>query len=66
MLLMEKPFKSGESLRKGYNLDIQAEIKLVENFKSKLRMQSSNDKLEKKKMKELGLKRFGNINIHII
>ncbi|VAH12389.1 unnamed protein product [Triticum turgidum subsp. durum] len=56
-LLMEKPFKSGESLRKGYNLDIQAEIKLVENFKSKLRMQSSNDKLEKKKMKELGLKR---------
>ncbi|VAH12388.1 unnamed protein product [Triticum turgidum subsp. durum] len=66
-LLMEKPFKSGESLRKGYNLDIQAEIKLVENFKSKLRMQSSNDKLEKKKMKELGLKRarhFGWPNVY--
>lgn len=63
---MEKPFKPGESLRKGYNLDVQAEIKLVENFKSTLRVQSSSDKLEKKKMKELGLKRFGNINIHII
>ncbi|XP_044447719.1 fatty acyl-CoA reductase 8 isoform X4 [Triticum aestivum] len=48
---------TGESLRKGYNLDVQAEIKLVENFKSTLRVQSSSDKLEKKKMKELGLKR---------
>ncbi|EMS66724.1 Fatty acyl-CoA reductase 1 [Triticum urartu] len=66
-LLMEKPFKSGESLRKGYNLDVQAEIKLVENFKSTLRMHSSNDKLEKKKMKELGLKRarhFGWPNVY--
>ncbi|XP_037447143.1 alcohol-forming fatty acyl-CoA reductase-like isoform X2 [Triticum dicoccoides] len=58
---------TGESLRKGYNLDVQAEIKLVENFKSTLRMQSSNDKLEKKKMKELGLKRarhFGWPNVY--
>uniref|UniRef100_M8AP93 Fatty acyl-CoA reductase n=1 Tax=Aegilops tauschii TaxID=37682 RepID=M8AP93_AEGTA len=66
-LLMEKPFKPGESLRKGYNLDVQAEIKLVENFKSTLRVQSSSDKLEKKKMKELGLKRarhFGWPNVY--
>ncbi|KAF6992895.1 hypothetical protein CFC21_009850 [Triticum aestivum] len=58
---------TGESLRKGYNLDVQAEIKLVENFKSTLRVQSSSDKLEKKKMKELGLKRarhFGWPNVY--
>ena len=56
---MEKPFDVGKALKKDYNLDIQSEIKLVESVKSKLRIQFSNDKIEKRKMKELGLKRSG-------
>ncbi|KAI5021261.1 hypothetical protein ZWY2020_055106 [Hordeum vulgare] len=66
-LLLEKSFNSGESLRKGYTLDIESEIKFVENVKSKLRMQLCSDKIEKKEMKELGLKRarhFGWPNVY--
>ncbi|XP_037472310.1 fatty acyl-CoA reductase 1-like isoform X2 [Triticum dicoccoides] len=66
-LLLEKPFDVGKALKKDYNLDIQSEIKLVESVKSKLRIQFSNDKIEKRKMKELGLKRarhFGWPNVY--
>ncbi|KAF7099215.1 hypothetical protein CFC21_100877 [Triticum aestivum] len=56
-LLVEKPLDAGKALRKDYSLDIQSELKLVESVKSKLRVQFSDDKIEKRKMKELGLKR---------
>ncbi|EMS53770.1 Fatty acyl-CoA reductase 3 [Triticum urartu] len=66
-LLVEKPLDAGKALRKDYSLDIQSELKLVESVKSKLRVQFSNDKIEKRKMKELGLKRarhFGWPNVY--
>ncbi|KAF7105345.1 hypothetical protein CFC21_106165 [Triticum aestivum] len=50
-LLVEKPFDVGKALKKDYNLDIQ----------------SSDDKIEKRKMKKLGLKRarhFGWPNVY--
>ncbi|XBI05561.1 hypothetical protein VPH35_133717 [Triticum aestivum] len=66
-LLVEKPFDVGKALKKDYDLDIQSEKKLVESVKSKLRIQFSNDKIEKRKMKKLGLKRarhFGWPNVY--
>ncbi|KAF7081929.1 hypothetical protein CFC21_085832 [Triticum aestivum] len=65
-LILEKPFNTGEKLR-GYHFNIQSELKLVDSVKSKLRIQSSTDKLVKKTMKELGLKRarhFGWPNVY--
>ncbi|XP_015691412.2 fatty acyl-CoA reductase 1-like [Oryza brachyantha] len=69
-LLLEKPFQMGEALRKGYHLDIEAELQLVDWTKSELRMKSSSDKIsEKTTMKKLGIKRanhFGWPNTYVL
>lgn len=57
--LLEKPFQIGRALRLDYQLDIEAELQLVDSIKSELRIKcSSDDKLEKTTMRKLGLKRF--------
>nr|CAE01981.1 OSJNBb0066J23.1 [Oryza sativa Japonica Group] len=56
--LLEKPFQIGRALRLDYQLDIEAELQLVDSIKSELRIKcSSDDKLEKTTMRKLGLKR---------
>ncbi|GJM87884.1 hypothetical protein PR202_ga03883 [Eleusine coracana subsp. coracana] len=61
-LLLEKPFRFGETLKEGCHLDIDAELKLVDSVKAELAHSSGNSKhLERKTMKKLGLKRFSNI-----
>ena len=62
-LILEKPLNMGETRRSGYHLDIKSELKLVDNVKSKLMVESSPEMLVKKTMKELGLKRFGSRRI---
>jgi fatty acyl-CoA reductase len=56
---MEKALQNGETLREGYDMDIEAELQLVEKVKSELRAakSGSSEQLEKSAMKELGLKR---------
>ncbi|XP_044447325.1 alcohol-forming fatty acyl-CoA reductase-like [Triticum aestivum] len=58
-LLLERAFHNGETLREGYYLDIEEELQLVRNVKTELMeaLSDSSEKLEKSKMKELGLKR---------
>ncbi|XBJ22539.1 hypothetical protein VPH35_000917 [Triticum aestivum] len=66
-LILEKPLNMGETRRSGYHLDIKSELKLVDNVKSKLMVESSPEMLVKKTMKELGLKRskhFGRPNVY--
>ncbi|KAL6841165.1 hypothetical protein ACP4OV_029134 [Aristida adscensionis] len=59
-LLMEKPFKTSETLQEGAYLDIDAEIQLVDNLKFDLKMQASDTSSvsEKEAMKDLGMKRL--------
>ncbi|KAL6650411.1 hypothetical protein ACP70R_009336 [Stipagrostis hirtigluma subsp. patula] len=69
-LLLEKPFKMSETLKEGSCLDIDAEIQLVENFKSDLKKHSSHTspEFEKRALKELGIKRarhFGWPNTYV-
>jgi fatty acyl-CoA reductase len=58
-LLLEKPFQISEMIKQGCHLDIDAELKLVDSIKAELMHSSGNsERLEKKTMKKLGLKRF--------
>ncbi|KAM3206432.1 hypothetical protein ACQJBY_061874 [Aegilops geniculata] len=68
-LMLERAFHNGETLREGYYLDIEEELQLVRNVKTELMeaLSDSSEKLEKSKMKELGLKRachFGWPNVY--
>ncbi|GJN13675.1 hypothetical protein PR202_gb00405 [Eleusine coracana subsp. coracana] len=57
-LLLEKPFRFGETLKQGCHLDIDGELKLVDSVKAELAHSSGNSKqLERTTMKKLGLKR---------
>uniref|UniRef100_A0A453RSC2 Fatty acyl-CoA reductase n=1 Tax=Aegilops tauschii subsp. strangulata TaxID=200361 RepID=A0A453RSC2_AEGTS len=69
-LIMERPFKKGETLREGTYLDIDAELRLVGDVKKELERQDGGDKTkrERKGMKELGLERsrhFGWSNTYV-
>lgn len=61
-LIMERPFKKGETLREGTYLDIDAELRLVGDVKKELELQDGGGgdktKRERKGMKELGLEVF--------
>ncbi|TVU31353.1 hypothetical protein EJB05_23035 [Eragrostis curvula] len=68
-LLLEKPFKMGETLKQGFDMDIQAEKQLVEKYKSDKLSAKTSAQLEKRAMKELGLKRarnFGWPNTYVL
>lgn len=71
-LIMERPFKKGETLREGTYLDIDAELRLVGDVKKELELQDGGGgdktKRERKGMKELGLERsrhFGWSNTYV-
>ncbi len=55
--IFEKPFQIGTALRLDYQLDIEAELQLVDKIKSELGI-NSDSKLEKITMRKLGLERF--------
>uniref|UniRef100_A0A0E0DCV9 Fatty acyl-CoA reductase n=1 Tax=Oryza meridionalis TaxID=40149 RepID=A0A0E0DCV9_9ORYZ len=54
--IFEKPFQIGTALRLDYQLDIEAELQLVDKIKSELGI-NSDSKLEKTTMRKLGLER---------
>ncbi|KAJ3691708.1 hypothetical protein LUZ61_020872 [Rhynchospora tenuis] len=61
-LIQEKPLKMGETLNGSTNLDIESELRLVEETKKELHLSEtdslkSTGKLERTVMKELGIKR---------
>ncbi|KAM0828892.1 hypothetical protein ACQ4PT_067238 [Festuca glaucescens] len=58
-LLLEKALQMGESLRQGYHLDIETELRLVEKVKTELAAakSGSSDQSEKTALKELGFNR---------
>ncbi|VAI74955.1 unnamed protein product [Triticum turgidum subsp. durum] len=72
-LIMERPFKKGETLREGTYLDIDAELRLAGDVKKELERQDGGGggdktKRERKGMKELGLERsrhFGWSNTYV-
>ncbi|KAM0901616.1 hypothetical protein ACQ4PT_019867 [Festuca glaucescens] len=71
-LIMEKPFKKGETLKEGTYLDIDVELRLVGDVKKELLQDGvgsgDHDKTERKAMKELGLQRsrhFGWSNTYV-
>ncbi|XP_028555399.1 fatty acyl-CoA reductase 3 [Dendrobium catenatum] len=57
-VISEKPFCFGEALNKDLYLDIQGELKLVEERKKKLHEKNSTKDVEKVAMKDLGIERF--------
>ncbi|EMS45010.1 Fatty acyl-CoA reductase 3 [Triticum urartu] len=60
-LLLEKALQSGETLREGLFLDVEAELQLVENVKNDLAIVKKTDSSappEKSVMKKLGLERY--------
>ncbi|KAM0828893.1 hypothetical protein ACQ4PT_067238 [Festuca glaucescens] len=68
-LLLEKALQMGESLRQGYHLDIETELRLVEKVKTELAAakSGSSDQSEKTALKELGFNRashFGWPNVY--
>ncbi|TVU06687.1 hypothetical protein EJB05_49911 [Eragrostis curvula] len=56
-LLQEKPLLMGETLKEGTHLDIESELKLIEDTRIELKANCPSERAEKKTMKELGLKR---------
>ncbi|XP_078166345.1 fatty acyl-CoA reductase 1-like isoform X2 [Carex rostrata] len=61
-LILEKPLKMGETLNGSSNLDIESELRLVEETKRELQLSvtdslESTEKLKRTAMKELGIKR---------
>lgn len=56
-MILEKPLKMGETLIKNLNLDIEAELALVQEEKKELQNEEGTKDAEKIAMKELGLKR---------
>ena len=65
-LILESPYKLGDSLNGVPGLDIEAEKELVEHKLHELQRQGATDKEIKVAMKDLGLKRFVKINFRII
>ncbi|KAK3132632.1 hypothetical protein QOZ80_6AG0525390 [Eleusine coracana subsp. coracana] len=66
-LVQERPFKNGETLREGMQLDIEAELLLAMDCKRQL-VEEDREKNERKAMKELGLARareFGWPNTYV-
>ncbi|VAH55504.1 unnamed protein product [Triticum turgidum subsp. durum] len=67
-LISEEPFLMGETLRVGTYLDIESELNLINKTKRELIANRSTDKVVRKAMKELGLKRarhFGWANTYV-
>ena len=56
-VILEKPFHMGETLNGGSDLDIEEELKLVEERKGEVQMSNAEEDAEKAAMKELGLQR---------
>jgi fatty acyl-CoA reductase len=55
--VLEKPFHLGETLREGTQLDIESELNLIKETRGELKANCSSEKVERRTMKELGLKR---------
>ncbi|CAL5007224.1 unnamed protein product [Urochloa decumbens] len=67
-MILEKPFRMGETLKEGANLDIKSELTLIKESKSKARANNCSERAEKKATKELGLERargFGWPNTYV-
>ncbi|GJN09630.1 hypothetical protein PR202_ga27653 [Eleusine coracana subsp. coracana] len=67
-LQLEKPFLMGQTLKGGTHLDIESEVKLIQDTRKELKENCSSERAEKKTMKELGLKRareFGWPNTYV-
>lgn len=59
-LILETPYKMGESLNGVRGLDIEEEKKLVEQELSKLEAEGASEETVTLAMKDLGLKRYVN------
>jgi fatty acyl-CoA reductase len=58
-LILERPFKYGETLRDdGRQLDVDAELKFARDYQRQLAADDAEQKNERKAMKELGLARY--------
>jgi fatty acyl-CoA reductase len=55
----------GETLREGADLDIESELNLIKEIRMDMETNNSSEKVEKRTMKELGLKRSGHNQLHI-
>ncbi|GJN36628.1 hypothetical protein PR202_gb25506 [Eleusine coracana subsp. coracana] len=67
-LQLEKPFLMGQTLKGGTHVDIESELKLIQDTWRELKENCSSEGAEKKTMKELGLKRareFGWPNTYV-
>jgi len=67
-VVLEKPFRLGETLREGTHLDIESELNLIKETRRELKANHSSEKAERRTMKELGLKRareFGWPNTYV-
>ncbi|KAG2577538.1 hypothetical protein PVAP13_6NG104300 [Panicum virgatum] len=67
-ILPEKPFLLGETLREGAHLDIESELNLIKEARKEVKANCSSERVEKRTMKELGLKRareFGWPNTYV-
>ncbi|PUZ50620.1 hypothetical protein GQ55_6G072100 [Panicum hallii var. hallii] len=56
-ILPEKPFLLGETLREGVHLDIESELNLIQETRREVEANCYSERVEKRTMKELGLKR---------
>ena len=56
-ILPEKPFLLGETLREGAHLDIESELNLIKETRKEVKANCSSERVEKRTMMELGLKR---------
>ncbi|PKU84767.1 Alcohol-forming fatty acyl-CoA reductase [Dendrobium catenatum] len=65
-IISEKPFHFGEALNKDLYLDIEGELRLVEDRKKELREQNSTIEAEKIAMKELGSQSFDDSNLECL
>jgi fatty acyl-CoA reductase len=57
-ILPEKPFLLGETLREGVHLDIESELNLIQETRREVEANCYSERVEKRTMKELGLKRL--------
>ncbi|RLN04321.1 fatty acyl-CoA reductase 1-like [Panicum miliaceum] len=67
-ILPEKPFLLVETLRESAHLDIESELNLIQETRREVKANCSSERVEKRTMKELGLKRareFGWPNTYV-
>lgn len=57
-IVLETPFKMGETLNGTYGLDIDTEKQIVEETLTQLQAQAASDKYITSAMKELGIQRY--------